>query len=199
MTFNSEWHTVVFSDEKKFNFDGPDGYNFYFHDIRKEELFLSRRHSRVGGIMVWGAISYYGPIKLQFQSTKMNAEHYKKVLERAFPECCDIFGPRRWTYQQDNAPIHNARIVKAWISEQNVTLMDWPPYSPDLNIIENVWGWLSRKVYEGGKQYDDVPSLILAIENAWAEISLDLIKSFYDSIPSRIYELIKQHGGNTHY
>lgn len=199
MTWNTEWHTVVFSDEKKFNLDGPDGYNFYYHDMRKEEVILSRRHSRIGGIMVWGAISYYGQIKLQFKTTKLNAEHYKNILERAFPECSNIFRPLRWIFQQDNAPIHNARVVKAWISDQNVTLMDWPPYSPDLNIVENVWGWLSLKVYEGGKQYEDVPLLINAIETAWDEISLDYLKTLYDSIPNRIFEVIKHHGGNTHY
>lgn len=58
--WSSEWKRVVFSDEKKFNLDGPDGYNFYFHDIRKDELILARHHSRTSGVMVWGAITYYG-------------------------------------------------------------------------------------------------------------------------------------------
>jgi len=39
ITWNKEWKTVVFSDEKKFNLDGPDSYNYYFYDIRKEECF----------------------------------------------------------------------------------------------------------------------------------------------------------------
>jgi len=52
MTRSKELKTVVFSDEKKFNIDGPDGYNYYFHDIRKEECFLSRHHTCAGGVMV---------------------------------------------------------------------------------------------------------------------------------------------------
>lgn len=67
----NDWRKVVFSDEKKINLDGPDGYNYCFHDLRKEEIFLNRHHSREGGVMVWGAISYHGTIDLVVQSTKM--------------------------------------------------------------------------------------------------------------------------------
>jgi len=81
MTWSKEWRFVVFSDEKKFNLEGPDGYNYYFHDMRKEEHILDRLHSRVGGVMVWGAISYYGTYELQFLTPKMNAVAYNNLLE----------------------------------------------------------------------------------------------------------------------
>lgn len=195
----NDWRQVVFTDEKKFNLDGPDGYQYYFHDIRKEELYLSRHHSREGGVMVWGAITYYGTIELVFVSSKMNGNGYKSILESVFPILNDIFGPLPWILQQDNAPIHNARVVKSFISSQNVQLLNWPPYSPDLNIIENVWGWLTRKVYEGGRQYNNKESLIEAIKDAWTEISLDYLMSLYRSMKDRIFEVISMNGGNTHY
>lgn len=195
----NDWRRVVFSDEKKFNLDGPDGVTYYFHDLRKEEIFLERNHSKAGGIMVWGAISYYGTVELSFQNVRMTAVSYKAILQLAFPQLQRIFGPLRWTFQHDNAPIHTARVVKSFIQEQDVELLAWPPYSPDLNIIENVWGWLSRKVYEGGRQYDNVEALINRIKAAWNEISLEFIKSLYNSLPNRIFELIEKKGGSTHY
>lgn len=199
MAWNTEWYQIVFSDEKRFNLDGPDGFNYYFHDIRKEEHYLTRHHSREGGIMVWGAISYYGAFELQFVSSKMNATCYRELLQKALPHFFNIFGPLPWTFQHDNAPIHTARVVKKWIKDQNVTLMEWPPYSPDLNIIENVWGWLSRKVYQSGRQFEDIESLKNAIKSAWSELSLNLLKSLYDSMPDRIYEVISNKGSYTHY
>jgi len=183
MTWNKEWKTVVFSDEKKFNLDGPDGYNYYFHDIRKEECFLSRHHTCAGGVMVWGAISFYGTCELQFVTSKMNPNVYKTVLQKAFPEFSEIYGHIQWTYQYDNAPIHTARIIKQWITDQNVKLLEWPPYSPDINIIENIWGLLSRGMYEKGRQFSDTETLVEAIKKAWATISLNEIKKYYDSKP----------------
>lgn len=50
----------------KFNFEGPDGYNFYFHYLRKEEHNLDRLQSRVRNLMVSRDISYYGTSEIQF-------------------------------------------------------------------------------------------------------------------------------------
>uniref|UniRef100_A0A7I4YDQ1 HTH_Tnp_Tc3_1 domain-containing protein n=1 Tax=Haemonchus contortus TaxID=6289 RepID=A0A7I4YDQ1_HAECO len=60
----TEWNKVVFSDEKKFNCDGPDGNRFYWHDLRKEKLHFSRRNFKGGGVMVWAAISSSKRIRL---------------------------------------------------------------------------------------------------------------------------------------
>ncbi|EDW26658.1 GL15284 [Drosophila persimilis] len=115
MTWKTEWYRTVFPDEKRFTLDGPDGFNYYFHDLRKKEHHLTRRHSREEGIMVWGAISYYGTFEIQFVSCKMNAIRYKELLQMSFPYFSNILKTLHWTFQQDNAPIHTARLVKTKI------------------------------------------------------------------------------------
>lgn len=54
-------------------------------------------------------------------------------------------------------------------------------------------------VYEGGKQNEDKETLNAAIKRAWREISLSYIDSLYNSMKERIYEVITNKGGSTHY
>jgi transposase len=49
---------------------------------------------------------------------------------------------------QDNALIHTAGKIKNWLQGHGITVMEWPPYSPDLNPIENAWAKLKERIYE---------------------------------------------------
>lgn len=49
LNWNTRWRKIVFSDEKKFNLDGPDGFDNYYHDKRKPELLRNKCHDVCGG------------------------------------------------------------------------------------------------------------------------------------------------------
>ena len=46
----------------------------------------------------------------------------------------------------DPAPAHLARATTAYLNANNVNVVKFPPKSPDLNIIENIWDELNRHV-----------------------------------------------------
>lgn len=74
MSWVQEWKAVMFSDEKKFNLDGPDGFKYYWHDLRKEPKTMMSRNFSGGSLMVWAAFSYHGKTPICFVSTRMNSD-----------------------------------------------------------------------------------------------------------------------------
>ncbi|MDI6706643.1 MAG: IS630 family transposase, partial [Bacillota bacterium] len=48
----------------------------------------------------------------------------------------------------DNAKIHHAKLLEPFLQENKdrLQLVFLPPYSPKLNMIEGLWGWLKSDV-----------------------------------------------------
>jgi len=65
----------------------------------------------------------------------VNQQYYIKVLTKLH-ECVRRKRPElwrnRWILHQDNAPAHNALSVKQFLANKNITVLEHPPYSPDL-------------------------------------------------------------------
>lgn len=195
-----EWQKIIFSDEKKFNLDGPDGFAYYWHDLRREKKIFSKRQSGGGSVMVWGAIGYRQNMPLSFIDTRMNAQQYQEMVGPQIDQyATDCAGPD-YKFQQDNAPIHVARSTLRYFEENGVEIFDgWPSKSPDMNIIENVWSILAREVYKNCRQFNTKAELKEAIEAAWPNIPQDKIRLLYDGVPRRIIALHDAKGKYTKY
>ena len=170
------WDRVIFSDEKKFNLDGPDGFRYYWRDLRKEEDIFSRRQNGGGSVMIWEAFSTCGQSEIAWLKGRQSAKDYMETLRGSLLPFASLAHPTGFVFQQDNASIHHSRLSMNWLDDNNVDVLDWAAVSTDLNPIENAWEMLARTVYDNGRQYHSVNELYHAIHHAWRNMSPDYLK-----------------------
>lgn len=139
------FNKVVFSDEKTFSTDvdwkaivyRPRGCRYYPEFVK--ETTLSGRITAG----YWGAISIEGPATdLVPIKGNLNSEKYIRIIRNHVRPAMTRFGDR--VFMQDNCPVHKSERVMNYLSNQTFETMAWPPCSPDLNPIENVWGYITR-------------------------------------------------------
>jgi len=193
LNWKYEWHHWVFTDEKKFNLDGPDGWAHYWWDKRKEERVFTTRQNGGGSVMVWGAFGIQGQVLHVIEGIQ-DSQKYVDTLQGVFLQHFSSCAEQPCYFQQDGASIHTSKLTKTFLDANLAWCKDWPAKSPDLNPIENLWSLLSRMIYANCTQYNNVVSLTAAIHKAWNEISETYLDNLINSMPKRMKLVVEKRG-----
>ncbi|GBM41448.1 Transposable element Tc3 transposase [Araneus ventricosus] len=183
-----------FMMKKKWNLYGPDRNIKYWPVLRKEPSSFFSRQSGGGSMMVWAAFGFKGKVALAFLDGRQNSSKYIEILENHLMPFAENISGGNWEYQHDNAPIHTSNATKNYLNSKNVTVLKWPPMSPELNPIENVWCIMSRQLYENGGQFYSVNALKAAIESAWYNLEPEILQTLNMSLEKRVYDVILNNG-----
>lgn len=188
-----DWDSVIFSDESSFQLRS----NVVKFWTKKGCPQILEKNKFEPKIMVWGAISAAGKSKLFVVKGIMNSVKYTGVIDHVLQPFIRKYHDDSVIFQQDNAPCHVSRASKEHFAKKNIQIMEWPPNSPDLNPIENLWGYLKLKVAKRS------PKTILDLENVlkeeWSNLTLKYLQSLVRSMPKRLEELKAKKGGKINY
>lgn len=84
--------------------------------------------------------------------------------------------------------------------------MEWPPYSPDLNPIENLWALLKAAIYKLRPELIDMANndetkqiLVETAQIAWSQIDLNHLQHLSETMPHRVEAIIASDGWYTKY
>lgn len=101
--------------------------------------------------------------------------------------------------QEDNAPWHTAKIVTNYLKNKKVARMVWPPQSPDLNPIENLWKVIKDMISKRKHKVRNTKDMRLALKEVWPQIEPKFLLKLCDSVPRRWDACLKNKGGATKY
>ena len=151
-------------------------------------------------LIVWGCVSIHGPGTLTIVKGTIDSEKYVSIIDNfLWPVVSRHFPENNFIFQDDNAPAHRGLVVKKFMEENDINVMEWPPQSPDLNIIENIWRYLKLELKKQAFKIKTPVLLEDTIRAVWAEIPLNFIQKLYESIPNWLSAVIRAKGCITKY
>ncbi|KAI6653882.1 hypothetical protein LOD99_3058 [Oopsacas minuta] len=131
-------------------------------------------------VYIWGGISARGAIPVKVFKHNFNSEHYCNVLNEVLFQTADTLCADGWKLQEDNSSIHTSKFSYAFKETHRVRRIDWPPNSPDLNPIENLWSVLKHRIMVNApKTIEEVESMIYS---QWETFEPDFLSKFTSSM-----------------
>ena len=196
---DTDWKYFLFTDEAPFWQTGSVRTR-YCRPGRGPQIIPSVKHP--SKVHVWGGVCYFGKtgLKVMRSSETMTAERYRGVIKDYVVDSgAQLFGEHDFTLLHDGAPAHRARATQRWLEEHGVSeTNDFPPNSPDLNIIEHIWAIMKHNLYSHTLLYN-TRTLESAVKRSWNKVELAKIRVLVASMPRRIQACIDAEGGTTTY
>jgi transposase len=184
---DNDWKNIIFTDESMFILTDE-------HEIiwkRPGSAMIEKPVEEYPEkFMVWGGVWWDGKTELCFIEGGVNSKKYQDILNRylvqpGLTESKEVL--------QDSAPAHRAEATWEFIDEQGIDMIVNPGYSPELNPIEKVWGWIKHKANE--EFTGNLSDFKALIQRLWNEIPQTLIQQFISHNCTVLNDIIQSEGG----
>ena len=140
---------------------------------------------------VWGCIGV-GYRRLAFLSGDgtVDSDMYETLCIKPNKK---LLSKRGYVFMQDGAAAHRSKATMESLRKKGINVMsDWPPRSPDLNPIEQLWSRIARVVSDLGPVEEG--GLQVAVKKAWEAIPEKEIDKLVMSFTNKLKKCIELKG-----
>ena len=158
------------------------------------------KFSRLNSCMMWGSISGHGKGPMLVWKKEWGTINADRYIEHVIPLILNYLEEHPdLVVMEDNASPHKAKKTVSHWKDHGVTPIVWPPFSPDLNPIENLWRQIKHLIRKRPQIPRTVPEMQVAFQEAWEQVSEDFIAKLIASMPDRMRAIVKAKGGHIDY
>lgn len=194
-----QWARVFFSDETHF-YLGHHGRTYVRRPVgaSHDPKYMRQEEQRHGKVSLWGCICAEGLGHAELYAGSLDSTRHRDMLRHSLiPTFKQFYPAGPWYFQQDNVRFHTTPNTLTYLHEKGITLFEWPPWSPDLNPIENLWNELKARVYARFPQ--TMEEMEQLIREEWEATDLNFVSHICRSMPRRLQLLLDNNGHKISY
>ena len=201
-------NNFVFTDESTFNsskvftnFSRSVGGNY--NDQNNHALYNRRKFK----VNIYGILSRYN-LKLVKIDGHLTREMFRQMLiDNNYFRYMQSIVPGNVVFIQDNTTLHEfdnlfEDTIYDYCENQDINILDFPRYSPEINLIENVWGYLKIKVYESVQENNvrnEMDFFNRIVQIAETKIDQQFRDNLFDSYLNRLKKVLEFNGAQINY
>ena len=194
-----DWERVIFSDETHIEVS-PHGQFWVQRPVGEQHnpQYVIPRKLHTDRVTLWGCFCAHEIGQAEIFVGEFDANKYVDILQHNLLSNAHRFFPSgQWWFQQDNAPQHTSIAARRWFHTHGVDCIDFPPLSPDLNPIENLWADVKQRLE--ARRSRTIQELEQHLKVVWESTSTTLLASLVHSMPARLAYVRANHGHKAPY
>ena len=221
LNLTRNWDRAMFTDRKRFYLWYPGSQVQLVQWVKKGQQFELLKANRPLCVNIYAGLTRFGTVKMvvvsgtsKHKSTfktkagkdakNITAAEYESVLTKHLLPMADKLmrsnGVTSWVFQQDNDPAHSRAdaVIRKYKRAHNTSitlLAGWPPHSPDLSPIENMWAHVQAEVNKAGCK--TLPEFVKAIEQAIDGVHHSWCAAAFMGMRQRLEDKLSLGGGKT--
>ena len=161
---------------------------------KKARLFKSKIK-----VMLIVFFDVHGIVHLEFlpQGQTINQNVYKDILRRLMRSVREkrreLWETKSWLLHHDNAPAHNALSIRQFLAENNIAVLEQPPYSPDLAPCD-FFLFSKLKGVIKGTRFQDSKAITTAVTKELRAIPMESFQKCIEAWQQRLEKCIRAQG-----